>query len=327
MERGGGAFAGRRLPLLLLLLLLPLPGLVLSGSPWWPGAWHCSLSASCECDFLPDLTGLECELALRLVGQPLARQLLLQGLKNFVQDPEPAKPLVLSFHGATGTGKTYLSSLLARHLFRTGLRTPYVHRFSPQVHFPHADRLQQYKGDLRSWIQGNITQCSRSLFLFDEMDDLQPGLIDVVAPFLGSSWVVFGTNYRKAIFVFISNIGAEHINQMALELWRDRKDREEVSHQDLEASISEAISKDSRNGFWGSRILEQNLIDVFVPFLPLRRHHVKQCVVSEMSSQGLPPRPEVVESVADSFSYFPEEEKIFSSTGCKTVSSRIPFFL
>ncbi|XP_070811738.1 prosalusin [Pituophis catenifer annectens] len=159
------------------------------------------------------------------------------------------------------------------------------------------------------------------------MDDLQPGLMDAVAPFLGSSWVVFGTNYRKAIFVFISNTGAEQINRMALELWRDRRDREEISRRDLEASILEAISKDPQNGFWRSGILEQNLIDVFVPFLPLRQHHVKQCVVNEMAGQGLTPRPDVVDGVADSFSYFPEEEKIFSSTGCKTVSSRIPFFL
>ncbi|XP_070614937.1 prosalusin [Erythrolamprus reginae] len=327
MERGGGAFAGTRLPLVALLLLLPLPGLMLSTAPWGPSAWHCSLSASCECEFLPDLTGLECELALRLVGQPLARQLVLQGLEDFVLDPEPTKPLVLSFHGSTGTGKTYLTSLLARHLFRMGLRTPYVHRFSPLVHFPHADQLQQYKNDLRSWIEGNLTQCSRSLFLFDEMEDLQPGLIDVVAPFLGSSWVVFGTNYRKAIFVFISNTGAEEINRIALELWRDRRDREEISRQDVEAAILDAISKDPQNGFWRSEILEQNLIDVFVPFLPLRQHHVKQCVVNEMASQGLPPRQEVADSVANSFSYFPDEEKIFSSTGCKTVSSRIPFFL
>lgn len=35
------------------------------------------------------------------------------------------------------------------------------------------------------------------------MDKLAPGLMEVLLPFLGSSWVVFGTNYRKAIFIFI----------------------------------------------------------------------------------------------------------------------------
>lgn len=57
--------------------------------------------------------------------------------------------------------------------------------------------------DLKSWVQGNLTTCGRSLFLFDEMDKLTPGLMEVLRPFLGSSWVVYGTNYRKAIFIFI----------------------------------------------------------------------------------------------------------------------------
>ena len=48
-----------------------------------------------------------------------------------------------------------------------------------------------------------MTKCGRSAFLFDEMDKMHPGLIDVIIPFLGPSWVVFGTNYRKAIFIFI----------------------------------------------------------------------------------------------------------------------------
>lgn len=65
---------------------------------------------------------------------------------------------------------------------------------------PPASPLQK---DLKSWVQGNLTACGRSLFLFDEMDELAPGLMEVLRPFLGPSWVVYGTNYRKAIFIFI----------------------------------------------------------------------------------------------------------------------------
>ena len=57
--------------------------------------------------------------------------------------------------------------------------------------------------ELKSWVQGNLTACGRSLFLFDEVDKLPPGLIEVLQPFLGPSWVVYGTNYGKAIFIFI----------------------------------------------------------------------------------------------------------------------------
>uniref|UniRef100_A0A8D0C1L0 Torsin family 2 member A n=1 Tax=Salvator merianae TaxID=96440 RepID=A0A8D0C1L0_SALMN len=268
------------------------------------------------------VSGLECDLAKNLVGQPLARQLVVKGLRKFLQEPSPVKPLVLTFHGWTGTGKTYLATLLARHLFRDGVHSAYVHQFSPVVHFPHAEFVKQYKHDLKNWIQGNLTRCGRSLFLFDDVDKMQPGLIDVIIPFLGPSWVVFGTNYRKAIFIFISNAGEKQINQMALDLWQSRRDREEVNYQELEASILQAVNEKPQNGLWKSEIVEERLFDILVPFLPLRRYHVEQCAANELVSQGREPQPEILRSVADSISYFPAEHRVFSSTGCKTVASR-----
>ncbi|XP_025915498.1 prosalusin isoform X2 [Apteryx rowi] len=181
--------------------------------------------------------------------------------------------------------------------------------------------------NLKHWIQGNLTKCGRSAFLFDEMDKMHPGLIDVIMPFLGPSWVVYGTNYRKAIFIFISNAGGEQIKEMTLDLWHAHKDREEISLQDMESAISKAIFENPQSGFWKSGIINEHLIDFVVPFLPLKHHHVKQCVINELIQQGLEVRQDVVEEVADSIPYFPEEEKIFSSTGCKTVASRISFFL
>lgn len=62
-----------------------------------------------------------------------------------MQDPAPAKPLVLSLHGDSGTGKSMVSALLARYLFRGGLQSPHVHLFSPGIHFPHPTLLERYK--------------------------------------------------------------------------------------------------------------------------------------------------------------------------------------
>ncbi|XP_062497468.1 prosalusin isoform X1 [Pezoporus occidentalis] len=298
-----------------------------AAASWDLRALRCGFSDDCECGFGPDLRGLECELAVSLVGQPLARQQVVRAVRQFLAEQNPVKPLVMSFHGSTGTGKTYVSSMLIRYLFQGGLRSPYVHQFSPIVHFPHAEHIEQYKESLKHWIQGNLTRCGRSAFLFDEMDKMHPGLIDVILPFLGPSWVVYGTNYRKAIFIFISNAGGEQINAMTLDLWRARKDREEISLQDLEPAVSRAVFDNPHSGFWKSGIINESLIDFVVPFLPLKHHHVKQCVVNELVQQGLEVRPGVVQEVADSIPYFPEEEKIFSSTGCKTVASRISFFL
>lgn len=308
--------------------ILGLLGLALAAAAAWDVAsLRCTFGSFCECDFWPDLPGLECDLAQHLAGQHLAKALVVKSLKAFVQDPAPSKPLVLSLHGWTGTGKSYVSSLLAQHLFRDGLRSPHVHHFSPIIHFPHPSRTEQYKKELKSWVQGNLTACGRSLFLFDEMDKLPPGLMEVLQPFLGPSWVVYGTNYRKAIFIFISNAGGEQINQVALEAWRSHRDREEISLQEVEPVISRAVMDNPQHGFWRSGIMEEHLLDAVVPFLPLQRHHVRHCVLNELAQLGLEPSEEVVQAVLDSTTYFPEVEQLFSSNGCKTVASRLTFFL
>ncbi|XP_012313519.2 prosalusin isoform X1 [Aotus nancymaae] len=288
---------------------------------------RCSLGSFCECDFRPDLPGLECDLAQHLAGQHLAKALVVKALKAFVWNPAPTKPLVLSLHGWTGTGKSYVSSLLAHYLFQGGLRSPRVHHFSPVIHFPRPSHIERYKKDLKSWVQGNLTACGRSLFLFDEMDKMPPGLMEVLQPFLGSSWVVYGTNYRKAIFIFISNTGGEQINQVVLEAWRSRRDREEILLQELEPVITRAVLDNPLHGFSRLGIMEERLLDAVVPFLPLQRHHVRHCVLNELAQLGLEPRDEVVQAVLDSTTFFPEDEQLFSSNGCKTVASRIAFFL
>lgn len=187
--------------------------------------------------------------------------------------------------------------------------------------------MDRYKKDLKSWVQGNLTACGRSLFLFDEMDKLPPGLMEVLRPFLGPSWVVYGTNYRKAIFIFISNTGGEQINQVALEAWRSRREREEIGLQELEPVIARAVLDNPHHGFWRSGIVEERLLDALVPFLPLQRHHVRHCVLNELAQLGLEPRDEVVQAVLDATPFFPEDEQLFSSNGCKTVASRLAFFL
>ncbi|XP_075041191.1 prosalusin [Mixophyes fleayi] len=308
------------------LLLLVVWGLG-TGCCWELSSFHCNFYNFCDCGFQIDPKALDCDLASNVFGQHLARELVVKAVKEFSETDHPTKPLVLSFHGWSGTGKTFVSSLLVKHLYKDGNRSPYVHQFSPILHFPHSQYVNQYKEDLKQWIQGNLTACSRSVFLFEEMDKMQPGLIDVIVPFLGSSWVVFGSNYKKAIFIFISNSGGEAINQVALDFWRKRMDREEIQLSDVESAISHTVISNSQHGFCQSQIIKQNLIDVFVPFLPLRPNHVRQCVRRELEEQGLAAEEDIVRSVTDSLVYFPEDEKVFSLTGCKTVPSRMNFYL
>lgn len=48
-----------------------------------------------------------------------------------------------------------------------------------------------------------MSTCASSVFIFDEMDKLHPGVIDAIKPFLDYYEQVDGVSYRKAIFIFL----------------------------------------------------------------------------------------------------------------------------
>ncbi|XP_018529221.1 prosalusin [Lates calcarifer] len=288
---------------------------------------YCSISDSCDCDFKPNIRDLEWDLYKNVYGQHLAQDVVSEEVAKFLQNKSPDRPLVLSFHGSSGTGKTLVSSMLGNHLYGSAMSSPYVHQFVPTLHFPSPERLSEYREELKSWVQGNLTECARSIFIFDEMEKMPSGLIDVLEPFLGPSHAVFGTNYRKAIYIFISTTGEEVINKLAVENRQAGRDREEIRLADLQEAIAQAVYNNNTSGFFQSSIIQQKLITCFVPFLPLSRHHVERCVRSQLCQQGNCGRTDVVEAVGSNMIYTPVQGQYFSSTGCKAVPAKINFFL
>ena len=80
-------------------------------------------------------------------------------------------------------------------------------------------------------------------------------------------------------------------------------------------------------GLWHSSLIEKNLISAFVPFLPLERHHVKQCIADDLQRKGHPVSEKVKNEVADELQYFPAETKLYSKSGCKRVSEKVDLLL
>lgn len=288
---------------------------------------YCTISDNCDCDFKPNIRDLEWDLYKNVYGQHLAQDIVSEEVAKFLQNKSPDRPLVLSFHGSSGTGKTLVSSMLGNHLYGSAMSSPYVHQFIPTLHFPLPNRVDEYREELKSWVQGNLTDCARSVFIFDEMDKMPPGLVDVLEPFLGPSHVVFRTNYRKAIYVFISTAGEEVINKLVLEHRQAGRDREEIQLADLQDAIAQTVYNSSTSGFFHSNIIQQKLITRFVPFLPLTRQHVERCVRSQLCQRGFCGRSDVVKSVGGDMIYIPVQGQYFSTTGCKAVPAKINFFL
>ncbi|GAA6219265.1 torsin-1A-like isoform X2 [Lates japonicus] len=285
------------------------------------------LHESCDSKWIAfNATGLQVDLENKLFGQHIASRIILKAVNGFMSNSNPKKPLVLSLHGWTGTGKNFVSQLIAENIYREGMDSSFVHVFTSTLHFPHKSQIDTYKSQLQQWIKGNITNCERSMFIFDEMDKMHPGLIDSIKPYLDYYEKLDGVSYRKAIFIFLSNTGGDSIIQTALDFWQEGRNREEIELKDLETSLSLSVFNNKQGGFFQTSLIDKNLVDFFVPFLPLEYQHVVQCAMAEMKAKGLQPRWEIADMVAKDLVYFPKSERVFSVKGCKTIESKLDYY-
>lgn len=88
---------------------------------------------------------LQKDLDSKLFGQHLAKKVILNALSGFISNPKPKKPLTLSLHGWTGTGKNFVSKIIAENIYEGGLNSDYVHLFVATLHFPHISNITLYK--------------------------------------------------------------------------------------------------------------------------------------------------------------------------------------
>ena len=85
-------------------------------------------------------------------------------------------------------------------------------------------------------------------------------------------------------------------------------------------------------GLWHSELITKNLITAYVPFLPLERRHVNQCIRQALLEQGyfrsaaeIP--EDKVQLIADHLTFVPDNVQVFSITGCKRVVEKIDYEL
>ncbi|TNN44234.1 Torsin-1A [Liparis tanakae] len=270
--------------------------------------------------------GLQADLEAKLFGQHIASRIILKAVTGFMVNDNPKSPLVLSLHGTTGTGKNFVSKMIADNMYKEGMKSSFVHMFTAELHFPHPSRIETYKAQLQQWIKGNVTNCARSMFVFDEMDKMPPGLIDSIKPYLEYYESLDGVSYRKAIFIFLSNAGGESITQTALDFWKAGRNRETLKLRDLEEALSLSVFNNQNSGLWHTSLIDKNLVDIFVPFLPLEYRHVAQCVMAEMKARNLPANKAVADKVASDMVYSSKTERIFSPKGCKTIASKLNLY-
>ncbi|CAH1272696.1 TOR1A [Branchiostoma lanceolatum] len=161
----------------------------------------------------------------KLHGQPFARKVVVDAITKHAKSSNPHKALVLSLHGPRGVGKNYLSTMIAQALYADGMTSSCVRGYSATRHFKHHDQknVRNYMDMLHEEIPSLVRRCPRALVIFDEMEKMPAQLIDTIKPFVEESEAVDGVDYRRAVFILLSNSAQGIIEEQTLLLRRDQR--------------------------------------------------------------------------------------------------------
>ncbi|CAF0789295.1 unnamed protein product [Brachionus calyciflorus] len=298
-------------------------------------AIKCQFYECCRAPYLQkDYVKLEQYLKMKLFGQPLVKNTLISAIKGHYELKNPSKALVLSFHGSTGVGKTYVSQILAESFYMKGTKSAYYKVFVATKDFPHNEKINEYKERLKNEIEETVQKCERSLFVFDETDKIPIGLLDTIKAYIDFNQEIEGIDFRKSVFIFLSNSASKKIAELTLDLDRKNIKRESFELKPFQRAIQDTVfyNKEPDNkGLYHAAIIENYLIDFYIPFLPLEKIHVKNCVRTELLKYKFIDSnlyekehlEEDVDAIANEMSYEPPGLSKFSSSGCKRVPNLV----
>ncbi|XP_031844334.1 torsin-1A isoform X2 [Nomia melanderi] len=272
---------------------------------------------------------LEDLLTTNLYGQDIAHHVIISALRGHLSRFDPPKALVMSFHGPPGTGKTYVTQMIAKSFYMKGDKSRFYHFFNGRNDFPLQQDVELYKAELRKTIIDSLTKCERSLFVFDEVDKMPEGLLNVLVPFLDYNaqfklWRLSGSllNTKKAVYIFLSNTGSSRIIQRLLNLWEEGRHRSKAKLHDFENLISVGAFNE-KGGLHHSDTIDTNLIDHYVPFLPLEETHIKQCLVKAFTVRNVSPSEDMIQAALSYTIFGPPPHNLYATAGCKRLEQKV----
>ncbi|XP_071126413.1 torsin-1A-like isoform X3 [Mytilus edulis] len=265
-----------------------------------------------------DTAELKNALHANVYGEHIAVKTVLNHLNAHFMDDNPSKALAFSFHGGPGTGKTLITKILVNHLYRQGFKSQFVHMVVASRYFSHRQTTDNKKIKLRKLIEDKTKQCGQSIFIFDEVDKLSPDLLNILKPYLDHHEHIDNIVYRKAIFIFLSNTAVPLVNKQLVDFWYDGKKRAEIDLKDLEFSMAKSAISTAGSGYYKSDLISHHLITAFVPFLPIEKEHVFDCIKLQLLAKryykdymDIPVK--TIEEIAEQLQFYPNEtDKIFS---------------
>lgn len=244
-----------------------------------------------------------------VVGQQKAVDGLLSHLRDYLSTYAHSRPLLVSLHGPTGVGKSYLGRLLARH-FRSVAGEAMVLQYYVLHHCPQEADAPHCAHNLSTVIAGLVTQAEEEekipLLVFDEVEHMHEEILDTLWRAVASR----DSEYQNAIYLLLSNLGHEHIIKYMLH---------NSSSVSMAASASGALLTDSlvkHHVLWKEAEV--------IPLGLLEKAHVMDCFLYEITQEGFYPDCTNMERLAGELEYYPEVSgRQYSKTGCKQVVAKV----
>nr|CAH8849516.1 unnamed protein product [Trichobilharzia regenti] len=171
-----------------------------------------------------------------------------------------------------------------------------------------------------------VSECPTSIFVFDEMHNMPHGILDVLAPLLEIRESVEGVDFRRSVFLFLSNAGGNYINRRTYEHLVSGKKREDLRYTDIDRVLAKSAFN-NEGGLQYSELITKHLITAVVPFLPLQPTHVRDCIKDVAKKRNVTFSEDMVQFVLDELEWAPEGSKFFSVSGCKRVYEKVGFYI
>ncbi|XP_065674115.1 torsin-1A-like [Hydra vulgaris] len=114
-----------------------------------------------KCDdvnFINGPSNLKQNLDKNIFGQDFAIKRVTNAVRSHFKNEDPKAPLVMSFHGPTGTGKSFVSKLVAESLFKSGINSKFVHHILAEKEYINNTQhsLTKFKTELSDFIVKNV---------------------------------------------------------------------------------------------------------------------------------------------------------------------------
>lgn len=228
---------------------------------------------------LNDHAGLTRMMEDNLFGQHIAHKIIVQQVGSFFIDPKPTKPFVAHISGRTGTGKNHIANLIARARYHKGEESKYVKKIIATHKYSTMSTAEAQK-DLKQEVLSHAAGCKHSMFIIDEVEKLPNCTLDAISAFLDINTDIDGIDFRKMIFLFLSNTAGSEVLKHTKDQLQSGVKREDISVLEMEKLIEKVLY--NKGELKHSSIISRYQVDALIPMLPLERRHVELCAKKEL---------------------------------------------